>query len=54
VLGSIEPAPQLALVAMEQARPIVWLEPHSTTAGQFRELAEGVVDRLEQAHRRAG
>ena len=54
VLGSIEPAPQLALVAMEQARPIVWLEPHSTTAGQFRELAEGVIHRLEQAHRRAG
>jgi DNA-binding response OmpR family regulator len=54
VLGSIGPAPQLALVAMEQARPMVWLEPHSSTAGQFRELAERVVDRLEQAHRRAG
>jgi pilus assembly protein CpaE len=54
VLGTIGPAPQLALVAMEQAKPMVWLEPHSSAAGQFRVLAEGVVDRLELAHRRTG
>ncbi len=54
VLGSIGPVPQLALVAIEQAKPMVWLEPHSSAAGQFRELAEGVVNRLELAHRRIG
>ncbi len=48
VLGNVSHAAELALAALEQERPILALEPASTPAIQFRELAQQVVDNLEK------
>ena len=48
VLGSIEPAPELALWAVEQEKPMVLLEPQGDTAHQFREIGQMILTRLER------
>jgi hypothetical protein len=48
VLGSIKPAPELAIAAIEQERPMVMLQPSSPTTKQFRELGQRILVSLAQ------
>ncbi len=48
VLGSIEPAPELAIAAIERERPMVMLQPSSPTTRQFRKLGQRILVSLAQ------
>ena len=48
VLGSIEPAPELAIAAIERERPMVMLQPSSPTTRQFRKLGQRILANLAQ------
>lgn len=48
VLGSIEPAPELAIASLEREQPMVMLQPSSPTTRQFRELGQRILAKLAQ------
>lgn len=51
IIGHVSPALELAQASAEQEKPMILLQPESSTANQFRELAQRVATDLERLDR---